>query len=199
MMSHSMSRPTPQSLKDAYSDQTRRLILASAIELLERRPPVQITARAVARQAGISERTVFRYFANREALLDDVAAAVVEKLAAPAPPRTLEELLAFPRVLFARFEANPGLATSALHSEIFPRIRAVAVRTRWRAVDELVAGLAPAVSPRRRRLAAANIRYLLGATAWHYYRVFFQFTAEEAVAAVEQGVRDALDGLKRSK
>src|SRR5256885_9688931 len=118
MMTETMSRPKPsRSLKDLHSEQTRRLILASALELLEKRSVVETTARSVARHAGIAERTVFRHFANREDFLDAVALAVVEKQAAPEPPRTREELLGFPRRLFARFEATAGLTRSALRSD----------------------------------------------------------------------------------
>lgn len=192
MKSDGMSR----SLKDLHSDQTRQLILASAVALLDERSVIEMTARAVARQARISERTVFRHYATRDELLDAVAAEVIRKLAIPAPPATLEELLAYPARLFGGFEAGAGLARAAIHSELFHRIRGTASAARWSAIQKLLDAGFPRVPARRRKLAAANIRYLLSASSWNYYRSFFGFTAQETVDVVESAIRDILGGLR---
>lgn len=48
---------------------------------------------------------------------------------------------------------------------------------------------------RDRMLAAANIRYLLAATSWHYYRFYFGFSLKDSTAAAELLIRQTVDGL----
>ena len=191
-----MSTARTLSLADRQSDLTRRLILDTATALLEGASVGELTVRAVAKRANISERTVFRYFRDREAFLDAIADEVRTRLALPAPPATLDELMAAPRALYGRFEAARNLTLAALHSDIFHRMRQTQAHVRWAAVRELVDRVAPARSDQERRLAAANIRYYLAASSWHYFRFYFGFTLEDSIAAAEMAIRNTLLGLK---
>jgi AcrR family transcriptional regulator len=191
-----MSRVSAASLAERHSDLTERVILDAAVELLERASVAELTVRAVARHAGTSERTVFRYFATREEFLDAVAAQVRAKLAVPPPPATPEELREAPRALYAAFEARTQLTKAALHTELFGRMRETQAKERWTAVRKLVDAWAPRRPERERKIAAANIRYYLSATTWHYYRFYFGFSAEETVACAETAIRLALEALR---
>ena len=182
-------------LADRHAELTRQSILDAAVEMLERSTVSELTIRAVAKQAGISERTVFRYFATREEFLDAIADVVRERLALPAAPATKEELLAAPRALYTRFEAVASLTKAALHSELFHRMRETQAQVRWKAVQALADELAPRKSERQRRIAAANIRYYLAASTWHYYRFYFGFSLEDTIACAETAIRQALSGL----
>jgi AcrR family transcriptional regulator len=177
------------SLIDRHTDATQKLILASALELLERAGVTELTVRAVAKHAGMSERTVFRYFASREEFLDAVAGEVVRNLQAPAPPARIDELPDYPRVLYARFEEKADLVRSALHTEVFKRIHDTVAKERWRAVRSLIDAHAGHRSDRERKIAAANIRYYLAATTWHYYRFYFGFTLAETIDSARSAIR----------
>src|SRR5206468_2270593 len=84
-MSHTMS-----SLTVLHTDATERLILQSALAVLEDVSFHGLTVRAVALKAGMSERTIFRYFATRDEFLDAVAAEFTRLLNMPPPPQTLD-------------------------------------------------------------------------------------------------------------
>ena len=185
-------------LSDRHAETTRGIILDSAIGLLERSGLRELTARAVAAHAGISERTVFRHHASRDALLDAVAAEAARRIAAPAPPARLSELPGYARRLYASYEKQAALVVAALHTELFDRIREETARERWRAICALVHEGAPSRPPRERKLAAAGIRFQLTATAWHYHRAYFGFTAAEASDAAERAVRLAVEDLLRA-
>lgn len=185
------------SLAERHTDLTRRAILDAALGMLERSSVGDLTVRAVAKQANISERTVFRYFATREEFLDAIADEVRERLGLPPPPQTVDELLNAPRALYERFEATKNLTLAALHTELFHRMRETQARTRWTAVRQLVDALAPRRSERERRIAAANIRYYLAATAWHYFRFYFHFSLEDSIEAARTAIRQTIDGLVR--
>lgn len=192
-----MSTARTLSLADRQSDLTRRLILDTAAGMLEDTPLAELTVRAVAKRANISERTVFRYFATREEFLDGVAEAVSGKMALPPAPGTVEELLAAPRALFSRFEAARELTRAALHTDLFHRMRETHARARWTAVQAIVDAAAPRRSERERELAAANIRFYLAASTWHYFRFYFRFSLEDSIACAELAIRQSLDGLTR--
>jgi AcrR family transcriptional regulator len=183
-------------LAERQSDLTRQLILAAALDTLERGSLADLTVRAVAKRANLAERTVFRYFADREQFLDAVAAGLSEKLRLPSPPASLEELHAAPRALYERFEDQSKLTRAALHTDLFHRMRAMHARPRTAAVRKLLDELAPRRTERERRIATANIRHYLQASTWHYYRFYFDFSLEDTIAAAETAIRDTLVGLK---
>jgi AcrR family transcriptional regulator len=193
-----MSSPSPAvpTLAERRADLTERLILDAAVQLLETSSLAEVTARAVARHAGISERTIFRYFATREAFLDAIAEEVRRRMNVPPPPISLDELLRAPRALYSAFEAKEKLTNAALHTELFERMRETQARDRWVAVRKIVDSHAPRRPERDRRIAAANIRYYLSATSWHYYRFYFGFSLEDTIACAETAIRQALDALR---
>lgn len=178
-------------LTEQQTDLTQRLILDAALQTLQ---DGGLTVRAVARKAGISERTVFRYFATRDELLDAVAAEISGQAQAPHP-RTLDELLAMPRALYTSLEARRELIKASLHTDISERILQTHAKQRWIAVRKIVDAHAPRAAEERRKIAAANIRYFLSATTWHYYRFVFRFTLEETIECAETAMRQALEGL----
>jgi AcrR family transcriptional regulator len=185
-------------LSDRRNDLTRTLILDAAIETLEHASVSELTIRAVAKHANISERTIFRYYASREEFLDAVTMEMRSRLALPRPPTSVEELKDAARVLYQAFEAKPKLIKAALHSEIFDRMRQVQGGERWAAVGQLLDALAPEAGERDRKIATANIRYYLSASTWHYYRFYFGFSLEESIACAETAIRQAIAGLGKS-
>jgi AcrR family transcriptional regulator len=185
----------PPSLASRHADFTRRLILDAAIALLELAPVTELSIRATARRAGISERTIFRYFATRDELLDAVAEEMSSRLAAPPDPATVQELLAYPAAIFGRFEAERALTEAALHSELYHRIRRADAGRRGVAIRQLLDRVAPSRSEPERKLAAANILYHVIATTWRYYRVYFGLTLEETVYCSRTAIAQALAGL----
>ncbi len=186
----------PASLADRRNELTRRIILDAALAAVERGSVRELTIRAVAGAANVSERTVFRHFASRDELLDAVAGAVRERLALPPLPATERELLAYPRGLFTRFEAAAELLRAALDTEISRRMRETEAKARWNAVRRIVDGIAPRRSDRDRRIAAANVRFHLSASSWHYYRGDFGLSLEDTIACAETAIAQALDGLR---
>jgi AcrR family transcriptional regulator len=154
-----------------------------------------LTVRGVARRAGISERTVFRYFATREEFLDAVATEVMRELELPPLPSSVDEILAFPRALYTVFEAKQALTRAALHSELFPRIRERSGGDRLAAIRRVVDAWAPRRPERAREIAALNVRFFLSAWAWQYYRFYFRVDVDEAIACAETAIRQSLDAI----
>jgi AcrR family transcriptional regulator len=192
-----MSTTNVLTLADRRNEVTRRLILDTAVDLLEADGLASLTMRAVAKRANMSERTVFRYFATRDEFLDAVTIATRERMELPPPPGSVADLRTLPRRLYEAFEAWQRLVIAGLHSEISDRIREVAARTRWVAVRELIDELAPKRSVHDRKIATATICHYLGATCWHYHRFRLGLGAEDTIECAELAIARAIDSLTR--
>lgn len=186
-------------LSDRRNDLTRQVIIDAALDALEHASVGELTVRAVAKHANISERTVFRYFPSRDEFLDAVADAVRTEMALPEPPRTLKELRVAPRELYRAFENKQSLVRAALHSELFHRMRETGAKTRWVAIGAAIDEAAPERERSERKIAAANIRYFLAASTWHYYRFYFGFSLKETIACAETAIEQALDALTKRR
>jgi AcrR family transcriptional regulator len=192
--------PTPEpartpTLAERHTDHTRQWIVAAAVDLMEQPGAGPLTNAAIAERAGISERTVYRHFATRDALLDSLAAEVARRLGSPPVPATPAALLDYPAELFACFEARSQLTRSALNSDVFPRMRDGPAAQRWRGVQQVLADALPGLPEAERAIAAANLRYLLAATTWQYYRYQFGFSLEQTVRCVRLALVLQLKGL----
>ena len=185
------------SLVNRHTDATQALILTTAVQQLEDTGVNGVTVRAVAKKAGISERTIFRYYASRDEFLDAVAAEAARSMETPAPPATIDELLDYAGPLYRRFEERAGLVQAALHTEIFGRIRQVVAQERWQAVRALIDQHAVHRSESSRKIAATNISYYLSATTWHYYRYQFELSIEEAIESATCVVHLVVDDIAK--
>lgn len=164
------------------------------LTLLKQAPVHELTVRAIAARADISERTIFRYFATREALSNAIASEVSRHMALPPDPSTMAELLNYPDTLYRRFEATAALTKAALHTKLFSRMRNVQAQRRWESVRKVIYAHAPQRSESDRKRAAANIRYFLSATTWHYYRVYFGFGLNETIECARTAMLQAAEG-----
>lgn len=183
-------------LTEQQTDLTQRLILDAALQTLQDESVGGLTVRAVAKKAGISERTVFRYFATRDEFLDAIAAEISSQMHVPHP-RSLEDLLAMPRMLFSSLEARRDLIRASLHTDVSERIMQTNGRQRWIAIRKIVDAYAPRAPEAQRKIAATNIRYYLSAATWNYYRFVFRFSLEETIECAETAMRLALDSLRQ--
>ena len=64
---------TPLPCRERQTAQTRELVLDAVTELIGDRRVDEVTTREIAATAGVSERTVYRHFPDREALLEGLS------------------------------------------------------------------------------------------------------------------------------
>lgn len=67
-------KPDPEVLPPYHHGHLREALLRAAVEILEEEGLAALTLRAVARRAGVSHAAPYHHFADKEALLDAVAA-----------------------------------------------------------------------------------------------------------------------------
>jgi AcrR family transcriptional regulator len=183
------------SLRSRHAELTRDLILEGSIEQLCDETSGELTMRSAAQAAGISERTIFRYFAARDELLDAVASELNLRLKAPPVPDKLDQLPAYPAAIFARFEAEESMIRAALRPEVYDRIRTGDLVQRGKRIAQLVEAAHPDAPTGLKRLTAFNIQYHVVATTWFYYRFRFGLSAADTVEAARLAIETAITGL----
>ena len=110
-------------LREAHRADTRERIVRALGDLLTEEHPASLSVPAVARRAGVSVATVYRYFPSKEALLEagsEIADQLLEQGGAPA---SAEDLEAFLRHSAASFQAWAPLVQAQLVSPVGREIR----------------------------------------------------------------------------
>jgi AcrR family transcriptional regulator len=106
---------TPRRYESAVRRQqsleTRQKIIEAGCKVLLRsgiRDWRGLTIRGVAEQAGVNERTVYRYFGNERGLRDAVMSRLEEKAGIELEGMQLEDVAGFAARIFAHVSAYPG-------------------------------------------------------------------------------------------
>lgn len=81
------SRSYNNTLREEQAAQTRTRILTAAVELLAKGGEGDLVMAEVAERAGVSLRTVYRNFASRDALLDDVITWITDQFGRRVGPQ----------------------------------------------------------------------------------------------------------------
>jgi len=176
---------------------TRERILAAGSAIVHTLPTWEwreLTFRAVAEQAGVSERTVYRHFPTERDLHDAVMARLEQEAGVSYEGISLDEVAA---VATRVFEARSAFAVAPLGIES-PTFVAEDHR-RQRALLEAVTAAAPAFSERDRRLVAALLDVLWQPTAYERLVVGWQIDARESTQAIEWAIGLLTGALRRDE
>jgi AcrR family transcriptional regulator len=151
----------------------------------------------VAAASGISLRTIYRYYATREELIEAAGRWIGNELMRHPYPRTLDEVADFFEVGCADFDRRPGLVRALALSRLGRRVRGYRRRERLGAIsralrDELVA--APEAEIRR---AEAVLAYLHNMLAYTTLREESALDGEEIGRAIAWAIRTLVDDLRR--
>ena len=187
-------------LRKEQMQQTRLRILEAVTRLFGDAAAEEVTIPAVARAARVSLRTVYRYFATREALIDAWAEWVDENLRIQlhSYPEDADRLPEFTRDLYRSYDESEALVKAMLGATAAREVRARTRRRRQRgfraAMDSRLEGLAP--EERRRALAAVYL--LVSAPGWQAMKDQWGLDGEEAGEAAAWAVGVLLDELSRN-
>ena len=163
----SVTRAYNSPIRAAQFRETREAILSALFSLMESAAtPDDIGMDAIAAEAGVQRRTIFRHFENKEELLRTFWPWLNARIGASVKPMTPEEISGGPREAFPLFDAHEAAIRAALHSRTGREMRAGTVADRRR---DFSAALAPAldkVSHMERQKIEALAHLLYSASAW---------------------------------
>lgn len=174
---------------------TKNLIIETACKLTETLEVSELSFKKVAAKAGMSERTMFRYFRTRDDFLDALTARLLSQLQLPDTPTRVDDLSAYASDMFRQIEAQPRQVLVLLSSELLPRVYATSAKTRLEELTALLATTYPKCPQPELIRTAANLRYMLSATSWRHYRTHFNFDLETCIACAQLVVTQSLNHL----
>jgi AcrR family transcriptional regulator len=184
-------------------DLARRLIVESTARVILRTGIHQFSMQEVADEAGVSLRTLYRYFPSREALVDGVGAEIDQALAdaglttelhGPITPDSLATLVGDAFRLTAQRGAD--LARAWVVINMVTGARSTSSRRRDRLVRDVVEDLGPHLDQFEQDRVFGVIRYLAGSIAWKVMRDDLGMETEELAQAVGWAVRTLLEDVE---
>ncbi|NMH58969.1 TetR/AcrR family transcriptional regulator [Alteromonas ponticola] len=174
---------------------TISLILDAASELLEEIEIQELSFKKVSERADISQRTMFRYFKTRDEFLDALTAKLYAELALPEVPDNVDALGDYIATLYHKLDAQPRKVMVLLSADLLPRILKTTAKQRLAALESLLEQSFPRADATDIKKTAANLRYVMSASSWRYYRMHFEFTQQMATECAQLFVSQAINYL----
>ena len=180
-------------LRERQKADTRALILEAVERLLKDRGLSELSLATVAREAGITERTVYRHFETREQLLEATWAAVNDSIGMKEFPRTAEELIDRPKKVFPAFDQRGEVIRAMLASPQGRELRLRVNKERQAAIRAAVKDARPNLrEPAFTRLCAA-VQLLYSASGWATMTDYWGLDSVEAGRAASEAIATLLN------
>jgi AcrR family transcriptional regulator len=183
-------------LRDRQVEQTRRLILQALAEQLADAGLSDFSVPRLAQRAGVSLRTVYRYFPTRDELLDAFD-EFIDHTVEFSPPQTAQEVAGAPEWLFPLFDEHE-LIMLAQHET--PPGRAIRARGRRRRAEGYKSALQEVTHQLTReeaRAALAVVGRLLSSATWKEFRSEHGMDGAESGRAVSWALRTLIADLRK--
>ena len=175
-------------IRDRQKAGTRALILETAERLLKDRSLSELSLATIAREAGITERTVYRHFTTRDQLLEATWAAVNDAIGIKEFPRTAEQLVERPKELFPAFARRGEVIRAMLASPQGRELRLRVNKERQAAIRSAVKEARPDLpEPALTRLCAA-VQLLYSASGWATMTDYWGLDSAEAGRAASEAI-----------
>lgn len=186
------------SLREQHALATRERILGAVAGLLERGGPGELTVPAVAEASGVALRTIYRYYATREELLEAAGRWIGDELLRHPYPRELDEVAELYEVGARDFDERPGLVRALALSQLGQLVRGYRRRERLEAIGRALRSELPHLSEPELRRAEAVLAYLHNMLAYTSLREESGLSGEEVGDAIGWAIRTLIADLRRS-
>lgn len=183
-------------LRERQAEQVRATILETVIAEMESRPVDDLSMGDVAEAAGISLRTLYRYFPDRHALLSAAGQHVVDSLNLPIAIDGPDAISASFLDAARRFSTRPQLARALVQTAAGRAARTSARSQRTEAVGSVLSSLTDGLDPATARRASAVISHLCSLQSWVTIADDTGLDDEESQAAVAWAIDTLVAALQ---
>ena|SRR2546426_3402663 len=189
---------SPIPLRQRQREATRDIILRAAADIISSNGIHAFTIQEVADRAGISHRSVYRYFPTRDALVDGLY-DFAERMALPSAASSIPILKDVPLSVetFSFFDREPAVIRASVLARLTtgyePRGRIQRTKAFEAGVRRLTRNLDRGESHR----SSAVLRLLASSYAWLVFREDFGLGGEDAIKAVSWAVEVLIRDLTR--
>ncbi len=189
-----------RSIRTRQTELTRTSIIEALAEVIVEEGPLGFSVQSVADRAGVSHRTVYRYFPNRVAMCEGLVEMTEERSRLGGYgefPDSLEGLLEMVPKAFEGFGSDRVLHHSLLLLTLSIGHRSTPSKRRDEVTDRMVERIAPSIRAEEKVKASTLIRYLSSSHTWMILTSQFGRTDREAAEAAIHGIRLAVEDLER--
>lgn len=157
---------TTESLRTRQSSLARTSIFEALVRHLEAGDADDVSMEELASEAGVSRRTLYRYFPNRSDLLVAAGDWIREEVLKLPVEIGAEGIAASFRTAASRLQRHPRVARALLRTQTGRAVRTGYRDERMKAIRNAVHREVPGLSRREETRAAALLGYLCSSNAW---------------------------------
>lgn len=155
----------------------------------------EVTFRNLAAAAGVPERTLYRHYPSKDALLAAFWIWLNDRLGMPPPPRSSKELIDGIAAIFGAFAAGEPLIRAMLHDPHGRATRLAHAEARRKRLQTALAPV-PIDATLRKRLLTA-LPALISAAGWETMQDYAGVTSKEAADAAQWAVAALIAAAQR--
>jgi hypothetical protein len=192
---NSPNRRYRSQLREEQAEATRDRILEAVMRIFAQ-GVAGLSIPAVAREAGVSVPTVYRYFRTKRDLLDAIYPFSVRRAGGvePPPPTSVDDFGASVRVVFEQFDKLSDVERAAFASPGAEAVRALSIDRRLAFARAATDAMAPNSTTEDREHLARLVVLLTTTASARMLREHLGLSVQEAVAEVDWAVRAAIAG-----
>src|SRR5882757_2624527 len=159
-------------LRSRQKDQTRTLILNAVDAILRRANVSEVTIAAVAREADITDRTIYRHFPTREDLLNAAWRRALRAFirGQTSQVETLDQILELTRAAYENFDANEGIVRAIISAPEGVEVRKRPAEIRLEMLKRAYAGLLAGMPEDQIKTVVLATHVLSSASTWSHLR-----------------------------
>ena len=189
-------------LRDQQAEFTRQVLMEAARRVIDKYPLEEFSIQKIAEEAGVSHRTIYRYFPSRQELLDAFSDWMEDTVAPTRPlePKSVDDLPRAGKQAFDRFDRHAAYFRASLM--LASRGEPIQPHRRFdrdQIVRDALADVLDPLDPEQAQQAYAIIRLMLSIETWKELNDRFELTGGRSGDAVEWAVGALIDALRKGQ
>lgn len=189
------ARAYDNTLRAEQSQRTQQLILETMVQLLVERRGGEVQIQEIAKKSGVSERSIFRLFKDRQAMLAAIDSYVTTFIQASMMKMQDKGIIDFAKDLFTIFDQNENMVIAYLYSPFGRQARGVMRRKLNKLIMEKLVADGKSPSPEDQPKYALIVS-MINARLWDDMRTDFNLKGDEIGEAVAWAIRTLTAKLK---
>lgn len=170
---------------------TEKRIMEGVAALLRRGGDV--TFDLLAKESGVPQRTLYRYFENREALFGKFWSWVNEHIEVPPLPTTPDEVISHIRALYDAFDRDEALVRAMMHDSYGRAVRVANADARRKKFSEALRPVIDRLPEEDATRLLASVTVICSATGWESMKDNWQLSGASAAEVAEWAVKALIE------
>lgn len=188
-------------LRQEQARRTREQILDGLIQAMARGGLADLSIPAVAREAGVSVPTIYRYFRTKRELIESLGSHIMQKSGIkppPEPPRSPEDLIVMIKDVFLTYEGADEMLRAAAMSELSYEMRQQVLPQRLKFIDGALEPVIEHFAEGDRIRLRNSVFILTTTTIVRAFKDYLNLSGEEAADTVAWMIRTMTNSRPRS-